>query len=86
MNQIDPAKNNVGFASGLHGWGFTIEHFARMYAAKFKVKEEKMMRRLWGDHFYNPVDRKWSKTKEEGYVRGFNMFVVEPLVKVRTEY
>ena len=36
------------FGSGLHQWGFTIETFARIYAKKFGVDTEKMMKRLWG--------------------------------------
>ncbi|WAR08245.1 EF2-like protein [Mya arenaria] len=79
---LDPAKGNVAFGSGLHGWGFNLDQFARMYADRFKVKAEKLRRRLWGDHFYSATDRKWRKTPAEGFTRGFNLFVVEPLVKM----
>ncbi len=38
--------------------------------------------RLWGDHFYNSSLKKWSKNPGEGYDRGFNKFVLEPIYKV----
>ncbi|XP_033740438.1 elongation factor 2-like [Pecten maximus] len=76
---LDPSLGNVAFGCGLHRWGFTLRSFARLYAAKFGLPEEKMMRRLWGEQFYNPGTRSWNKIGGEGYVRGFNMFVLEPL-------
>ena len=53
-----------------------------MYAEKFKVKEEKFMQKLWGGNFYNSETRKWSTSPGEGYERGFNKFVIDPLMKV----
>jgi len=79
---LDPAVGNVAFGSGLHRWGFTLRHFAHMYAKKFKVDENKFMSRLWGENYFNPTIKKWNKTGGEGYVRGFNKFVLEPLYKV----
>lgn len=80
--QMDPSKGNVAFGSGLHGWGFNLRQFANLYAAKFGIKEEKLMRRLWGENFYNPKTRQWTTEMTEGSVRGFNQFVLEPLIKV----
>ncbi|XP_045158723.2 elongation factor 2-like [Mercenaria mercenaria] len=82
---LDPAKGNVAFGSGLHGWGFNLDQFAKMYADKFKVKKEKMMRRLWGSHFYNPQDKKWTDSPSKGSERGFNKFVLEPVIKMLRE-
>lgn len=79
---LDPAKGNVAFGSGLHRWGFTLRMFAQMYAEKMNVKESKVMTRLWGNNFYNPTTRKWNTTGGEGFVRGFNKFVLEPLYKM----
>ena len=73
---------NVVFASGLHGWAFSLRQFARIYATKFKVPEEKMMKRLWGANFYNPSTKKWGHVQTESSVRGFNKFILEPLIKV----
>ena len=41
------------------------------------------MKRLWGDQFYNPKEKKWTKTAVEGSVRGFCQFVLDPIFKVR---
>merc|ERR1712170_251835 len=67
MGDIDvtPAKGTVGFGSGLHGWAFTLKQFAEMYSAKFDIEVSKLMKRLWGDHFYNPKTKKWSKSKDD---------------------
>jgi len=46
--------------SALHGWGFTLFTFAKMYASKFKVNTEKMLDRLWGENYYNPKTGKYS--------------------------
>ena len=81
--QVDPSKGNVGFGSGLHGWAFTLKQFAEIYAEKFKIDTEKLMTRLWGENFYNPSTRKWSKKPDEGYKRAYTMFVLDPIYKVR---
>merc|ERR1712224_634092 len=49
--QVKPELGTVAFGSGLHGWAFNVERFARIYAGKFGVEKEKMMKRLWGDSF-----------------------------------
>jgi elongation factor 2 len=45
--QVYPDKGTVAFASGLHGWAFTVRQFATRYAKKFGVDKSKMMERLW---------------------------------------
>ncbi|KAL3881176.1 hypothetical protein ACJMK2_027633 [Sinanodonta woodiana] len=79
---LDPSKGNVAFGSGLHGWGFNLNQFASIYSKKTGVKEEKYMARLWGDNFFNPETKQWSKAQEKGYERGFNKFVLEPLIQM----
>ena len=80
--KVDPSKGSVGFGSGLHGWAFTLKQFSEMYAEKFKIDTEKLMNRLWGENFYNPQTRKWSKKFDEGFKRSFCMFVLDPIFKV----
>ena len=46
--RVDPANASVGFGSGLHGWAFTLKQFSEIYAAKFGVDVEKLMKKLWG--------------------------------------
>merc|ERR1711931_360376 len=79
---VDPSKGTVGFGSGLHGWAFSLKQFAEIYSAKMKCDVVKFMGRLWGDQFYTAKDKKWKKTQEEGSVRGFTMFVLDPIYKM----
>merc|ERR1711983_344675 len=80
--RVDPSNASVGFGSGLHGWAFTIKQFAELYAAKFGVPVDKLMKKLWGENFFNPKTKKWSKQKAEDNVRSFNMYILDPIYKV----
>jgi len=82
--QVYPEVGTVGFGSGLHGWGFTVGKFARMYAKKFGVSKQSMMKKLWGDNFFNPSGKKkWVKKqydkKGNKRERGFTKFILEPI-------
>jgi len=79
---VDPAIGNVGFGSGLHGWAFTLKQFAELYADKFGVQPEKLMKNLWGDRFFNPKSKKWTSAPEGDSKRGFCQFVLDPIFKV----
>ena len=80
--RVDTSKGSVGFGSGLHGWAFTLKQFSEMYAEKFKIDPAKLMNRLWGENFYNPNTKKWSKQKEPDNKRSFVIFVLEPIYKM----
>eukprot|EP00296_Roombia_truncata_P007524 JP445962.1.p1 GENE.JP445962.1~~JP445962.1.p1 ORF type:complete len:857 (-),score=382.02 JP445962.1:322-2844(-) len=84
--QVYPEKGTVCFSAGLHGWAFTLTKFARMYAKKFGVPEEKMMGRLWGNSFFDASTKKWSKKQvtDDGKVlkRAFVQFVLGPIQQV----
>jgi elongation factor 2 len=79
---VDPAKGTVGFGSGLHGWAFTLKQFAEIYSKKFDIEEKKLMKRLWGDMFYDVKAKKWSKEKTPTSQRGFVQFILDPIYKV----
>lgn len=79
---VDPSFGNVGFGSGLHGWAFTLKQFAEIYADKFGVKVDKLMKNLWGDRFFSKTTKKWTKTNDGDSVRGFSQFVLEPIFQV----
>jgi len=79
---VEPSKGTVGFGSGLHGWAFSLKQFSEIYAAKMKLEPVKLMKRLWGDQFYSAKEKKWKKEDEAGAVRGFNMFVLDPIYKM----
>mmetsp|Transcript_8653 Transcript_8653/g.36072 ORF Transcript_8653/g.36072 Transcript_8653/m.36072 type:complete len:840 (-) Transcript_8653:50-2569(-) len=81
--QVYPQAGTVAFGSGLHGWGFTLAKFASMYAAKFGVEKSKLMRKLWGENFFDPKSKKWLKrsTNAAGkqVPRAFCQFVMSPI-------
>ncbi|MES1914898.1 MAG: hypothetical protein MHM6MM_006923 [Cercozoa sp. M6MM] len=80
--QVTPENGSVGFGSGLHAWGFTLKTFASMYAKKFGVPVEKLMKKFWGDNFFFAKTGKWSRrANKDGQtgVRGFIKFITEPI-------
>jgi len=81
--QVWPEKGNVGMGSGLHGWGFGVARFAEMYAKKFGVPKEKLMSKFWGDNFFNPKTKKWTKkginANGKKLTRAFCMFILKPI-------
>jgi len=63
--EVYPEKGTVAFSAGLHGWGFTLSSFAKMYASKFGVDETRLTSKLWGENFFDPATKKWT-TKHTG--------------------
>jgi elongation factor 2 len=53
-----------------------------MYAEKFGVPVAKLMSKLWGENFFNPKTKKWSKKPAEDNVRSFCMYILDPIYKV----
>ncbi|CAI2176737.1 3651_t:CDS:2 [Funneliformis geosporum] len=80
--QVYPEKGTVAFGSGLHGWGFTLRQFAKRYSKKFGVDQEKMMQKLWGENYFNPKTKKWTKQAGDSTERAFCMFILEPIFKL----
>jgi len=84
--QVFPEKGTVAFGSGLHQWGFTLGKFAAMYATKFGVEKTKLMKRLWGDNFFDPKAKKWKKRgvddNGKALPRAFCQFVLDPIYKI----
>lgn len=84
--RLSPEKGNVAFACSSMGWCFTLKSFAKMYTESYpntKVHHEDFAKRLWGDIYYNPGSRKFSrKGMEEGSKRSFVNFVLEPIYKL----
>jgi len=82
--QVAPEKGTVAFGSGLHGWGFNVERFAKIYAAKMGVDKEKMMKRLWGDSFFNAKKKTWTNVQhpegcKDPLPRAFCQFIMTPI-------
>ncbi|KAM3406038.1 hypothetical protein ACQJBY_000219 [Aegilops geniculata] len=79
--QVYPETSSVAFASGLHGWAFTIASFAKKYALKCGVDETKFAKRLWGDNFYDSATKKWTRKNSgsDKCIRGFVRFCYNPI-------
>merc|ERR1711963_75924 len=80
--QVDPKNGTVGFGSGLHGWAFTLKDFAKMYVSKFKIEENALMKRLWGNQFYHAKEKKWYKEETVGACRGFTNYILAPIYEI----
>ncbi|RYO75711.1 hypothetical protein DL764_010343 [Monosporascus ibericus] len=84
--RLSPERGNVLFACAEMGWCFTLQSFAKMYADSFpKVNTEEFARRLWGDIYFNPKKRTFSRKPlpgEDRAKRSFIHFVLEPIYKV----
>merc|ERR1712159_875944 len=80
--QVFPDMGTVAFGSGLQSWAFTLNHFANLYAAKFKTDADKLMKKMWGNNFFDVKSGKWSKKETDTNVRGFCKFVLEPIFKM----
>ncbi|KAK3117392.1 hypothetical protein LTR53_001306 [Teratosphaeriaceae sp. CCFEE 6253] len=84
--RVSPEKGNVAFGCSAMNWSLTLPSFAKLYAesypkAQFEASE--LARRLWGDIFFNPASRKFTrKPIEEGAKRSFVHFVLEPIYKL----
>merc|ERR1719310_1962720 len=81
-SQVFPDMGTVAFGSGLQSWAFTLNHFATLYAAKFKTDPDKLMKKMWGNNFFDTKSGKWSKKEGDNSVRGFCKFVLEPIFKM----
>ena len=82
--RLSPEKGNVAFASSSMGWIFTLPSFAKMYAENYPdVNAKDFGVRLWGDIFFNPKRRSFTrKGTEERSKRTFVNFVLEPIYKL----
>lgn len=82
--RLSPEKGNVLFACSSMNWCFTLKSFARMYADSYPgVNHVEFARRLWGDIFFNPKKRSFTrKAVEERAKRSFVHFVLEPIYKL----
>jgi len=78
--EVLPQEGKVGFGSGLHAWGFTLNDFAKMYSSKFGLSEKKLMGKLWGENYWCAKTGKWVKKDTTGsMLRGFEQFILKPM-------
>lgn len=57
--ELHPTIGNVAFGSGKDQWGFTLKMFAEIYSKKFGIEQDKMMKKLWGDNFFDAKNKVW---------------------------
>ena len=83
---VDPSVGNVAFGSGKDQWAFTLCKFARIYSKKFGISYEKMMKKLWGDNFFDAAGKKWKTDGEaddgKPLRRAFAQFIMDPVCKL----
>ncbi len=85
--RLSPELGNVCFASGLHGWSFTLESFAELYCSRNPecvFSSDQLAKRLWGDWFYVEATHAISRKKPAGggAARTFVQYILEPLYKI----
>eukprot|EP01117_Protostelium_nocturnum_P010932 TRINITY_DN3951_c0_g2_i2.p1 TRINITY_DN3951_c0_g2~~TRINITY_DN3951_c0_g2_i2.p1 ORF type:complete len:973 (+),score=322.38 TRINITY_DN3951_c0_g2_i2:242-3160(+) len=85
--RVSPELGNVCFGSSLAGWTFTLPSFARMYSETYgnTFDSEALSKRLWGEYFYNPHKKTFSRKNQEGMSRSFVHFILEPLYKIYSQ-
>ena len=85
--RLSPELGNVCFASGQHGWSFTLLSFAHLYASRHHgVDPEAMASRLWGDWYYDNENKTLSKQKSNpSTVRSFIQLILEPVYKLYSQ-
>jgi len=85
-NQVYPEKGTVAFGSALLGWAFTINKFARMFSKRLGIEEAVLIKKLWGDHYYDKEAKKWttSDKSESGkpLKRAFCEYIMDPVIKL----
>jgi elongation factor 2 len=83
---VSPVKGTVVFTCGLKGWGFSLNHFADLYARKFGVDRHSLLKKLWGNYFYDSRHKKWTRHSKDPLTqqqqRGFNLLVLDPIYKI----
>ncbi|KAK5172300.1 uncharacterized protein LTR77_003938 [Saxophila tyrrhenica] len=84
--RVSPEKGNVCFSCSSMDWCITLPSFAKLYAESYpnaQFDSGEFGKRLWGDIFFNPRSRKFTrKAVEEGAKRSFVHFVLEPIYKL----
>jgi len=82
--QVDPTIGTVAFGSALFGWAFTLTKFARTYSSKFKLDREKLMKKLWGDNYFSPEEKKFVTDSNlpngDQLPRCFVQFIMKPII------
>lgn len=87
--RVAPGQLSVAFASSSGGWAFTLADFADRYAARFSVRSEQLLKRFWGDNYFDAGDRRWTSRPQtadgQSLPRGFVTFVLDIICRAMSE-
>lgn len=68
---LSPLLGNVCFSSSQYSICFTLGSFAKIYADTFgDINYQEFAKRLWGDIYFNPKTRKFTKRLQAAAPRG----------------
>ncbi|KAK7167517.1 hypothetical protein R3I94_001798 [Phoxinus phoxinus] len=84
---VSPLLGNVCFASSQYSICFTLGSFAKIYSDTYgDISYMEFSKRLWGDIYFNPKTRKFTKkAPSSNSQRSFVEFVLEPLYKILSQ-
>ncbi|CAF93783.1 unnamed protein product, partial [Tetraodon nigroviridis] len=84
---VSPLLGNVCFASPQYSICFTLGSFSKIYADTYgDINYTEFSKRLWGDIYFNPKTRKFTKkAPTSNSQRSFVEFVLEPLYKILSQ-
>ncbi|KAM7371647.1 hypothetical protein PAMP_008865 [Pampus punctatissimus] len=84
---VSPLLGNVCFASSQYSICFTLGSFAKIYSDTYgDINYTEFSKRLWGDIYFNPKTRKFTKkAPSSNSQRSFVEFVLEPLYKILSQ-
>uniref|UniRef100_A0A3B3ZYG0 Tr-type G domain-containing protein n=1 Tax=Periophthalmus magnuspinnatus TaxID=409849 RepID=A0A3B3ZYG0_9GOBI len=84
---VSPLLGNVCFASSQYSICFTLGSFAKIYSDTYgDINYTEFAQRLWGDIYFNPKTRKFTKkAPTSNSQRSFVEFVLEPLYKILSQ-
>lgn len=80
---LSPELGNVFFGSAYHGWGFGLKSFAKIFASRQNMDEASMMKKLWGEKYFDPKTKKITSSSEadgKPLDRTFCRFIIKPIV------
>jgi len=83
--QVDPTNGTVAFGSALFGWAFTLTRFASTYSEKFKLDRDRLMKKFWGDNYFNAAAKKFQAEPEadgKQLQRCFVQFIMRPVIQL----
>ena len=85
QQMVDPTIGTVAFGSALFGWAFTLTRFASTYSEKFKLDRERLMKKFWGENYFNPAAKKFQTEPEadgKQLQRCFVQFIMRPVIQL----